>query len=143
MKQANYAGFGTRLLAAIVDGLILFFVNFLVSIPFGVSLNAGINGASTGNSGSGITFGLQIVISVLYYVVYQNKMRQTLGKKALGLRVVDANGATPGMGSLFLREIIGKWVSAIILLIGYFMVLWDPRKQALHDKIAGTFVVKV
>jgi uncharacterized RDD family membrane protein YckC len=36
----------------------------------------------------------------------------------------------------------GKYVSAIILLIGYLMMLWDDKKQTLHDKMAGTLVVK-
>lgn len=43
----------------------------------------------------------------------------------------------------FLREIIGKFLSAIILGIGYLMVIWNPKKQALHDKIAKTYVVYI
>jgi uncharacterized RDD family membrane protein YckC len=45
--------------------------------------------------------------------------------------------------TFFLREIIGKIVSSIILFIGYLMILWDGKKQGLHDKIAGTVVIKV
>jgi uncharacterized RDD family membrane protein YckC len=46
------------------------------------------------------------------------------------------------VGSAAVRY-VGYWVSSILLLIGYFMVIWDPKKQGLHDKMAGSYVVKV
>ncbi len=87
---------------------------------------------------------VSLVIAVVYFVFLQQKMGgQTLGKKALGIKVVDASGKVPSYVTLFLREIIGKLISAIIFGIGYLMVVWDSKKQGLHDKIASTFVIKV
>jgi uncharacterized RDD family membrane protein YckC len=134
--NTTYAGFGSRLLAAIVDSLILGVVNFGAGLVIGMAMG-------NDTSVQYVAQGIGLVLAILYYVVYQNKTGQTFGKKALGLKVVNANGETPGMGTLALREIVGKWVSAIILGIGYLWMLWDPRKQCLHDKIASTFVVKV
>jgi len=65
----------------------------------------------------------------------------TLGKMALRLKVVKTEGELDWV-TIILRETIGKFVSGIILGIGYLMVAWDPKKQALHDKIAGTYVIR-
>lgn len=68
---------------------------------------------------------------------------QTVGKKLMGIRVVDIQGTRPSMGKFFLREIIGKMlVNQLTLDIGYLWVLWDSKRQGLHDKIASTYVVK-
>jgi uncharacterized RDD family membrane protein YckC len=68
---------------------------------------------------------------------------QTLGKMVVGIRVVDARGEIPDLGRAALREIVGKWVSSLFLLLGFVWVLFDPRKQGWHDKIAGTYAVRV
>ena len=130
----QYAGGGIRFVAAIIDGLIVMIVNVILGLIIGVAL--GKNGAMLGNL-------LSIVISIGYFVFYQASRGQTLGKKAMGIRVVDLAGNKPTAMTFFLREIIGKFVSSIILFIGYLMILWDGKKQGLHDKIAGTVVVRV
>lgn len=132
--NVNYAGAGRRLVATFLDGIIVGVVSFLFGIVLGL---AGMGAQTALNTVVGFA------ISIGYWVVYQQQTTQTLGKKVMGLKVVDAQGKTPSMITFFLREFIGKMVSAIILMIGYLMILWDGRKQGLHDKIAGTFVVKV
>lgn len=97
-------------------------------------------GAKTGTTVGTI---VNIILGLGYVVVYQAKAGQTLGKKVLGVKVVDVAGKTPSMLTFFLREVLGKTVSSLILLIGYLMILWDSKKQGLHDKIAGTYVVRV
>ncbi|MCW3120549.1 MAG: hypothetical protein JWQ38_41 [Flavipsychrobacter sp.] len=64
----------------------------------------------------------------------------TLGKKALGLKVTDLRGGRISFGQATGRH-FGKIISSIILLIGYLMMLWDDKKQTLHDKMAGTLVI--
>lgn len=66
---------------------------------------------------------------------------QSPGKYLLGIRVVDAQGRRPGWARALARELLGKFVSTLILGFGYAWAAADPRRQALHDKIAGTFVV--
>ncbi|MEK7518200.1 MAG: RDD family protein [Patescibacteria group bacterium] len=130
----QYAGGGARLLAAIIDNIILVLVGFVLGFVIGMVM---------GKSGQILSTILSLVISIYYWVFYQASSGQTLGKKAMGIKVVDMAGNKPSAMTFFLREIIGKLVSAIILFIGYLMILWDGKKQGLHDKIAGTVVVRV
>lgn len=132
----QYASFGTRFLAVLIDGLILGAINFALGMVFGAALGQD----STAN---GLILNVvSIGISVGYVVFYQAAKGQTVGKKVMGIKVVDAQGKTPSAMTFFLREIVGKFISGLTLGIGYLMMLWDVRKQALHDKIASTFVVK-
>ena len=69
---------------------------------------------------------------------------RTPGKLLLGLQVLDAQtGRLPGFGKMFVREIIGRFISGLFFGIGYFWAIFDKNGQAWHDKIAGTVVVKV
>jgi len=64
----------------------------------------------------------------------------TIGKRALGIKVTDADGNRISFGRATGRH-FAKIISAMTIFIGYLMVLWDSRRQALHDKIAETLVV--
>lgn len=134
----NYAGYGQRLIAALLDGLIVGVTNFMIGIVIGV-----VTGGDQNGTVSTLSYLIGLGVSVGYFVFYQAEQGQTVGKRVMGIRVVGVNGKTPTPMTFFLREIIGKTISAFILFIGYLMPLWDGRKQALHDKIANTFVVKV
>ena len=129
----NYAGVGTRFIALLIDAIILWVVQVIISMVLSQLLRDNV----------GLTLLINLAISVGYFVVYQESQGQTLGKKVMKIKVVDAQGKKPTMMTFFLREIIGKFVSGIILGIGYLMAFWDGNKQALHDKIASTYVVKV
>lgn len=130
----NYAGFGVRFIAALIDGVLIGIINTAISYMLTAVLGEG--------AGS-LSMILNLALSIGYYVWYQHKEGQTIGKKAMKIKVVTYDGKTPTLFAFFLRDIVGKAVSAILLFIGYFMVLWDPKKQALHDKIANTYVIRV
>ena len=120
-----YASFGERLAAAIIDGLILMVPNFLLQYL-----------AGTG----GIV--LSLVMGWLYYALMESGTNQaTIGKKAMGLKVISENNERLSFGQATGRH-FGKIISSIILFIGYLMMLWDAKKQTLHDKMATAFVVK-
>ena len=120
------SGFWRRFAAAFIDGIILSIVYFIISAL--ISDNA--------------ATGLNLVISAGYYTYLEGGASgQTLGKKALGIRVIDLSGGGPiGYGRGFIRW-IGRIVSAIPLGLGYFWMLWDKEKQTWHDKFAGSVVV--
>ena len=77
-----------------------------------------------------------------YYVLLTGLRGQTIGKMAVQIRIVNEEGRPPGIGYAFLREIIGKLVSGLFFMLGYLWVIWDSEKQAWHDKIARTHVVR-
>jgi uncharacterized RDD family membrane protein YckC len=68
---------------------------------------------------------------------------ETPGKRALGLRVVrESTGARPGFGTMFIREVFGRFLSGLVFGLGYFWALFDKNGQGWHDKLAGTVVIR-
>jgi len=89
---------------------------------------------------------LRILVPNLIWWVYtagltSSSLKATLGKKILGLKVVDLNGSRISFGKATGR-FLASILSGLILGIGYLMVAFNPKKQGLHDQIAGTYVVK-
>ena len=120
-----YASFWQRFAAALIDGLILMIPNFLLQYL-------------TGTAG----LILSLVMVWLYCALQESGANQaTIGKKSMGLKVTTEDGERLSFGQATGRH-FGKWISGILLLIGYFMMLWDERKQTLHDKMAGALIVK-
>jgi len=86
-----------------------------------------------------------VVFPLAYFVWFIVLLGQgyTPGKKLLGLHVVNSKtGNNPGFGAMFLREIVGRVLSALFFGIGYFWALFDKNSQAWHDKLANTVVVR-
>lgn len=87
--------------------------------------------------------GVQIVMSIisfLYEPFLLSKFSTTFGKRIMNLYVIDVNGGKISLKTGILR-IVGKFLSTIILGIGYILIFFSPKNQALHDKIANTIVV--
>ncbi len=85
---------------------------------------------------------MQVIILWLYYALMESSAKQgTLGKQWCGLLVTDMEGRRIGFGKASGR-FFGKYVSAVILYIGFLMCLWTEKKQCLHDIMAGTQVLK-
>jgi uncharacterized RDD family membrane protein YckC len=121
------AGFWRRFAASFLDGVVI----TLVSTPF-----AAIDVAAY--------YAVSFFGQAVYYTLLEGGSRgQTLGKRALGIRVVDLAGGGPiGYERGFIRW-IGRFASGIVLLLGYLWMLWDREKQTWHDKMAGSVVVPV
>jgi uncharacterized RDD family membrane protein YckC len=155
MEQPNvsYAGFWKRFAAAIIDGIILSFANFLAILPVLGLLGLGLGSAASGDSDSmtGLliaAIGAYIMVAMalavlgwLYFALMEMSANQgTLGKMALGIKVTDTNGNRITFGKASGRY-FGKIVSAMILYIGFIMAGFTEKKQALHDIMAGCLVV--
>lgn len=67
---------------------------------------------------------------------------QTVGKRALNIRIVRLNGEPITLWSMVLRNVFGYWLSGLVMWLGFLWILFDEQKQGWHDKIAGTVVVK-
>ena len=66
----------------------------------------------------------------------------TPGKKILGMRVIKEDGSTAGMGTMILREWIGKFISHLVMSLGFIWILIDTNRQGWHDKLVSTYVVE-
>lgn len=85
---------------------------------------------------------LKLLVVMLYYAAMESsKFQGTIGKLVLGIKVTDVNGERITFSKALLRN-LSKIISGAILMIGYLMILFDSKKQGLHDKIADTYVVK-
>jgi uncharacterized RDD family membrane protein YckC len=87
-----------------------------------------------------------IALPIAYLVWFLSLLRKGLtpGKKLMGLQVVDyQTGTIPGFGKMFVREIVGRFISGVGGGLGYFWAIFDKNSQAWHDKIAGTVVLQL
>lgn len=121
-----YAGFWIRLLAYIIDGVIIGVTNVVLDLAIDDPLTSTL---------------LQIAVAAVYAIGFWTAVGATPGKMALGLRVTMASGEPIGLGPAVLRY-IGYFLSTLILLIGFLMIAFTREKRGLHDFIAGTVVIK-
>jgi uncharacterized RDD family membrane protein YckC len=147
-KPVVYAGFWRRFVAMIIDSLVflpLILIAVLTSGLFGIAMQPkvdleGLTGAVLG-VGVVVLMCLLFVGSWLYHTAMESSRHQaTLGKKALGIIVTDMNGNRISFARANGR-FFGKWVSGMIMNIGYLMAAFTEKKQALHDILAGCLVV--
>lgn len=138
-----YAGFWRRVIAYIIDAIVLSIVFGIVGAIFGVVAG----GANEGNAGviasAGVVLYIVLIVGQwLYFSLMESSAKQaTLGKMALSIKVTDLDGRRIGFGKATGR-FFGKIISGIILYIGFMMAGWTQKKQALHDMMAGTLVVR-
>ncbi len=138
----NYARILTRFAAAVVDGLLLFIINFCLGLIVGLSAAQAIGMEPQG--AMKMQIGLIIVqtaIGIGYEVFMIGKYGATLGKMACKIKVVTADGGRVSYARA-LGRYFAKMLSAFTCLIGYFIAPFDkPQHRALHDHICNTRVV--
>ena len=143
--QPVYAGFWIRMGAYALDymvGVVLgIVIAFLLMLPLGILL--GILGRTLPEGfGSLVGALIGLPIAWAYYALFESsKYQGTPGKLALGLRVTDEAGNRISVGRATGRY-FSKFLSALLLCIGYVMIGTSARKQGLHDRIAHTLVLR-
>ncbi|MFM2330835.1 MAG: hypothetical protein RLZZ26_342 [Candidatus Parcubacteria bacterium] len=123
----KYAGFWVRAGALVIDSVVMWFAGLALSTVLGSGKSSAV---------------IQTVVSFGYYVLMITYYQATVGKIVVGLHVERTSGERVGLGRAILREVIGKFLSTILLGIGYFMAGWTKKKQGLHDMVADTVVVE-
>lgn len=119
--SAVYASFGQRLGAVLIDMIVLLVLNGVISML-------------------GLPF-LALPVIWLYGAIFYSSAKQgTPGQQLVGIKVTDISGSRIKFGRALLRAAM-RTVSALILLVGYFMMLMNEKHQTLHDMVAGTVVV--
>ena len=126
--KKNYAGFWYRVLAYIIDFIILAIVSWIVALvtiiifPIGIIMN--------------------LLISWLYFAVLQSSKSQS----TFGMRICDIKIYNEQLKRASFWRLTGRFLStglsALILFIGFFMIGFTKRKQGLHDKVARTIHLK-
>ena len=142
-----YAGFWRRFVAVLIDKIILVIggaiIGGILGAIIGFVLGASGTDLGTIKAVAGVAgYIIGLVLDWLYFTLLESSSKQaTLGKMAIGIIVTDLNDNRISFGKANGRY-WGKIISAIILLIGFFMAGFTQNKQALHDIMAGTLVVK-
>lgn len=135
------AGWRKRGNAAIIDGFIMWAILFPISFVVALVLRA-VGGENSATTIIRVVINYAITIFIMGWF-YKNK-GATPGKIYMKLKVIKSDtGKNMGYMDTFVREIIGKALSTILLFIGYFMPLFRDDKKALHDLIAKTQVLYI
>jgi len=126
VQRGPRASFGIRFVAALIDGILLGIIGYVLSLILGSALGTA----------------LQILLGLAYYAYLEGSPSgQTLGKRAMNIRVIDFNGGGSIGPTRALIRYLGRILSSIPCLLGYFWMLWDSEKQTWHDKLAQSVVV--
>lgn len=142
------AGFWRRCAAMLIDGVLLGLAMGVLQLVVGAGAIGAFGSSSDPGAGLVALAGSMMLLSAiaivgqwLYFALFESSaMQATPGKRALGLKVVDDEGARIGFGRASGR-FFGKIISGAVFYIGFLMVGFSERKQALHDMMANTLVV--
>ena len=146
-QATRYANFGLRLLAVILDAIVTGIAGVLLGAMLG--LMAGLGGAMTGVHDAAV-FGAMNLLGFLSgtaagwlyeALMVSSSYQATLGKMAVGIVVTDMQGRRIS----FLRatgRYFGKFVSSMLMMIGYLIQPFTEKRQALHDMMAGCLVLR-
>ncbi len=130
-RKGNPAGFWIRFLAAIIDGIIVSLIALGITIGFAFASNGQDQFANSYNW-------IQALTGLIYAPLFLSSRATTPGKSVFNVYVFDEFGNKPSLIRAFVRE-LSKYISGLILLIGYIMAAFRQDKRALHDLIAGTY----
>ena len=152
------ASFGVRLGGYVLDSILYGLLSLVLVVPgIIVIVNAFDDCVSIGDElicdddaevARGVILGILVILLgvflvFLLYVSQVARTGQTWGRKIVGIKVIkEIDGTPPGWGKAIGRTLFAWIISAQIIWIGYLWMLWDDKKQTLHDKVASTHVVR-
>lgn len=123
---------GRRVVAAVIDLALIFFVSSIVS--------GAISDVSVAAGSSSL---IGILIGAVYFIGLEGSTGQTLGKMVAGIEVIEqTSGQTPGLGTATMRTVLRAIDGIFFYLVGFIVVLVSDRRQRLGDMAAGTLVVR-
>ncbi len=138
-REAGFAGFWIRFWASLIDGglmaawmipaLYYFYGDTLLTDPRLIMGPA--------------DFIISWVLPMVGVIVLWDRKQGTVGKLLLRLRIVDAQTLGPLSRRQEVLRYIGYFVSTVPLGLGFLWIAFDPRKQGLHDRLAGTLVLRL
>lgn len=152
--EGEYAGFVSRLIAFMVDILIISGTIVIVTSLYGLIIQffglneifavAGIKAELFGIGLAYVLAGIAAISStmfvVAYFVFFWVMTGQTPGKALMGLRIICLDGKHLSLARAT-RRYLAYWVSAVPFFFGFLWILLDEQRQGWHDEIAGTYVI--
>lgn len=142
-ENTLYAGFFVRLAAYIIDCILVGLALLVIKIPY---LFVWIINPDT-FIGKPILFKFSAIdiilyiLSLVYFVLMTYFCGATLGKKALKVKVIKQNNEKLSLIDVIYRESIGRYLSGLIIFIGYIIIAVDSKKRGLHDILCDTLVI--
>jgi uncharacterized RDD family membrane protein YckC len=143
----RYASFETRLVAFVLDMIVLFSVFLLFIAIAGLQLLLRSDFGDVDPPDSAFYLAAIIILVYffpvlpLYFLALWAWRGQTVGKMAMAIRVVRRDGRPLGVGVSLIR-LIGYLLSTLPLFAGFLMIAFDQQRRALHDRLADTLVVE-
>jgi uncharacterized RDD family membrane protein YckC len=137
-NSPGYASFGRRFLAILVDGI---FLN-LITIPLLIALYGVESLTSTESSGGLGQFLITWLLPAAITIGFWLTLAATPGKLLTGIRVVHSETGERLTFAQGVIRYLGYLISFAPLLLGYFWMLWNPRKQTWHDLMAKSVVIR-
>lgn len=129
---------GAYVLDALIPGGVALFTLFFA---FAGSVAAGGPSDPAGQAVATL-IGLAVLAAYVVLALILFARGTTLGKHLLGMRVIKEHGGDAGFLTMLGREWIGKWISGMVLALGYVWILIDREHQGWHDKLLATYVVE-
>ena len=143
----RYASFETRLVAFVLDVIVLFsvFLLFIAVAGLQLLLRSDFGDVDPPDSAFYLAAIILLIYFLLFFPLYFLALwvwrGQTVGKMAMAIKVVRRDGHPLGVGTALLR-LVGYLFSALLLFAGFLMIAFDPQRRALHDRLADTLVVE-
>jgi uncharacterized RDD family membrane protein YckC len=132
------AGFGLRYGAWMFD----FLITLIAIMTFTFVVTAVSRRSVVGsNRDLVIVMALTVLLFVLNFVVLAGREGQSAGMRILGIRIARVDGRPFTIKDAAVRHLVGYPLSVVAFFLGFLWMLWDPRQQGWHDKLARTIVV--
>ena len=146
--MAKYAGAGSRVVAIIIDHIILFIIAVIIAIPLGLSAGvfALLGGQAAFDAAGFAFFGtftvLSIILWLIYFSYFESKTGQTPGKSIMGIKVVRMNGKKLTLADAFVRTLLRIIDGIGFYILGLIVIAVSEKKQRIGDMAAQSIVVK-
>lgn len=142
-EPISYGGFFARWAAYIVDSIIVAFALLVLKIPmaFAGLMNPELSLIRQVLFEYSVWDIFLYLLSVMYFVILTYSTGQTVGKRLFHLKVVSSDDQKLSLLNVIYRETIGRYLSSVILFVGYLMIGVDKEKKGLHDMLCDTRVI--
>lgn len=134
MNYVKYAGFWVRVVASIIDSILIMIVSLPMTYGNDSSYTRFLDLAYYGSWDSFVDWILPAIVVIYFWITKS----ATPGKMVFHIKIIDAKTGEKPSNQQFLIRYLGYFVSTIPLMLGFIWVAFDDRKQGWHDKMAGT-----